>query len=116
MRIVVVDLFSEIGRSSRTGKDVESNEGESALAPTAIDIDEFACAESHVRLESHGGADAGFGVSPGASSADMRQTNEPVEVCYLGGVIDTGNRNGGIQGKVVDHDREGVERSNAPRN
>jgi len=111
-----VDLFSEISRSSRTGIDIESNKGESALVSTAMVIDEFARAESHVCLERHGRTDARGRVRPDAGSANVRKTNEPFEVCYLAGVVDVRNRDGGIQRKVVDHDRERFERSHAPRN
>jgi hypothetical protein len=51
MHVVIVNLVCQLGRSNRTGVDVQSNKGERTSVRAAICADEFALAEAHVRLE-----------------------------------------------------------------
>ena len=50
VRVVVVNLLSEVGRSNRTGVQVKSNKGERAFMQAAVRTDEFALTEPHVGL------------------------------------------------------------------
>ena len=81
--VEVVNLFGEFGRSSRTGIHVKSNKGEGAFVEPTVTTDELALAETHVRLVSQRGSLSGFGVGSGAAPANVRQSNEAVEISYL---------------------------------
>jgi hypothetical protein len=70
--IVIVDLFGEISRSGRTGIQVESNEGESALMRTAVRADELALTEAHVGLEPQRSCRTRDGVCAGPTAANVR--------------------------------------------
>ena len=48
VHVVVVDLLGQYCRSDRTGIQVKSDEGESALMMAAIGTDKLALAEAHV--------------------------------------------------------------------
>ena len=87
VHVVIVDLLGEIGRSSRTGEDIESNKSKRALVLAAVCANELAFAESHVCLVSQGCGNAGAGVSSGPAAADVRQTNKSVEVCDLRRIV-----------------------------
>jgi hypothetical protein len=95
VQVEIVDLFREVGRSGRTGVQVKSNKGERALMAAAVRTDELALGEAHVRLERqrHGTRTCACS-SPGA--ANMRETDEPVEVSDLRRVVDVGKRDSGI--------------------
>jgi len=70
--VVIVDLFGEISRSGRTGIQVESNEGESALMRTAVCADELALTEAHVGLEPQRSCRTRDGVRAGPTAANVR--------------------------------------------
>ena len=90
VRIEVVDLLGEYGRSCRTGIYVKSNEGKSPLVLVAVRADKLALAEAHIRLEGERGSDTRRGVDSGAAAANVRETNEPIEVGYLRRIVDAG--------------------------
>lgn len=115
MHVKIVDLFGEYGRSSRTGVDVKSNKGERPLVLMAVRTNKAALAEAHVRLVSQRGGLSGIGVSSGAAATDVRQANKAVEIRYLRGIVDAGQRQGGIERIVVNKDREGLERRQTSR-
>jgi hypothetical protein len=81
--VVVVDLFGEDCRSNRTGIQVKSNEGECAHMAAAVRTDELALTEAHVCLERQRGGRARGGVCSGPASANVGQTDEPIEVSDL---------------------------------
>src|SRR5260370_29444115 len=83
VNVVVVDLFGDVGRSGRTGVEVKSNKGESALMMATVGADELTLTEAHVRPEGERHGAAGHGVCSGPAPADVRQTHKPVEGCNL---------------------------------
>jgi hypothetical protein len=115
MRVEVVDLVGEYGRSSRTGIQVESNKGERPLVLMAVRTDKAALAEAHVRLVRQWRGLAGISVGSGAAAPNVGETNEPIEVCYLRRIVDAGQRHGGVERIVVNKDREGLERRQTSR-
>ncbi len=70
--VVVVDLFSELSRSNRTGEEVKSNKGERAFMLMAVGGDEFSLTEPHIRLECQPCGDARRGVCSGPAATDVR--------------------------------------------
>src|ERR1700730_8549754 len=92
MHVEVVDLLRDVGRSGRTGVEVESNKGEGALMLVAVRPDELALTEPHVRPEGERRGRAGHRVYPGATAVDVRQTDKPVEVGNLRRIVDIGER------------------------
>lgn len=86
MHVVVVNLLREVGRSYWTGVQVKSNKGERAPMEKAIYAYELALTEPHVRLVCKRRSGARRSVRSGPAATDMRQTDEPVEVCDLRGV------------------------------
>ena len=110
--VVVVDLRR---RSDRTRVQVQSDKGERALVLMPIRTDELALAEAHVRLirESRHGVRLGVCSSP--LPANVRQADEPVEICNLGRVVEHGQRVRGVQRIVVNEDRKGSKWRDAPR-
>lgn len=111
-----MDLFSELGRSGRTGVQVKSNKGKRAFMVVTVCPDELALTEAHVRLERKTCGCARDGVCSHAAAADVRQTNKSVEVCDLRRIVEVRQRDGGIQRIVVDEDPEGSKSLHAPRN
>ena len=111
VHVVVVDL---LGQSDRTGVQVKSDKGKSAVMMAAIGTDELALADAHVCLvrERLGRARHGVGSSPDA--ADVCQPDKPVEVRDLRWVVEAGKREGGVQWVVVDEDPEGSKWRAAP--
>lgn len=109
VHVVVVSLLREIGRSSRTGIDVESNKGERTVVLPAVRADEFAPAEAHVGLEGQAQA-----TRSRTAAADVGEPDEPVEVSNLRRVIDAAERF--FERIVMDEGTERRERSDAPRN
>src|ERR1700676_249951 len=83
MHVEVVNLLRDVGRSGRTGVEVESNKGKGAVMTAAVRTDELTLTEAHVRAESERCGDAGRGVCAGPTAADVRQTDKSVEVCNL---------------------------------
>ena len=81
--VEVVNLFGEFGRSSRTGVHVESNKGEGTFVKPTVSTDKLALAETHVRLVCQRGGLAGIGIGSGAAPANVRQSNEAVEIRNL---------------------------------
>src|SRR5580765_7404502 len=102
VHVVVVDLLRDVGRSGRTGVEVKSNKGESALMMATVGADKLTLTEAHVRPEGERRGDAGHGVCSGSATADVRQTHEPVEVCNLRWVADICERGRGVQRVMVD--------------
>ncbi len=116
MNVVVVDLFGDVGRSGRTGVEVKSNKGESALMMATVGADELTLTEAHVRPEGERHGAAGHGVCSGPAPADVRQTHKPVEVCNLRRVADIGERCCGVQRVMVDKNAKRLKWRKAPRN
>lgn len=83
VRVVVVYLLGEVGRSNWTGEEVESNKGECALVPTPIGPDEHALIEAHVRLKREWLRLPCDGVGTDAAAQDACDTHEPSEVRHL---------------------------------
>jgi hypothetical protein len=54
VRVVVMNLLREDGRSDWTGEEIESNKGERAFMVATIGPDELPLIEAHVRLERQG--------------------------------------------------------------
>ncbi|HEX6463565.1 MAG TPA: hypothetical protein VFZ98_03905 [Vicinamibacterales bacterium] len=48
VRVEVVNLFREVGRSDWTGEQIESNKDERSLVPAAIRPNEHALVEAHI--------------------------------------------------------------------
>ncbi len=80
VRVVVVNLFDEIGRSDWTGEQVKSNKGERALVTATVRADERALVEAHVDLKGQVLRFACFGVGSDSPAANAREAHEPVEV------------------------------------
>jgi hypothetical protein len=80
--VEIMDLLREIGRSDRTGVEVQSNKSERALVAATVRPDEFPLAESHIRLvrETHRFTGAR---RAGPAASDMCEAYKPIEVRYL---------------------------------
>lgn len=72
VHVVIVNLISKLGRSSRTGVQVKSNKGERALMAAAVRTDESALAEAHIGLECQRRRSARRGVCSRPAAADVR--------------------------------------------
>jgi hypothetical protein len=92
VHVEVVNLFGNVGRSSRTSVEVKSNKSESAFNTSAIRIDKPTLAKAHVRPEGEGRCDSGLGVRPSATPVNVRQTHEPIEVCNFRRIADFSER------------------------
>jgi hypothetical protein len=80
VHVVIMNLGNQTGRSNRTGIHVKSNECERALMLTAVRADKPALTEAHVGLKRQPRRDASRGVGSCSPAANVRQSNEPVEI------------------------------------
>ena len=83
MHIVVMDLLREVGHPNGIGVHVKSNKRERASMLSTVRTDEFALTEAHVGLERKPRGSAGRGVCSHPTTADVRQSYEPIEVRNL---------------------------------
>lgn len=81
VHVVVVNLLREVGRSHRTGVQVESNKSKGTHMEAAVDANELALAEAHVRLVRKRRSGTCGSVRSGPAATDVRQTQQPIEVC-----------------------------------
>jgi hypothetical protein len=109
VHVVVVNLLRQVGRSHRTGVQIKSNKGEGAPMEAAVYANELALTEAHVRLVRKRGSGARRSVRSGPAATDMRQTDEPVEVCDHRRVANVCQWDSRVQRVVVDRDSEGLE-------
>jgi hypothetical protein len=116
MRVVVVNLFREIGRSDWTGVQVESNESKRALVTPAVGANERPLVEAHVGLKRQVLRFTGVGVGPDPATANPREGHEPVEVGNVGRLVDVGQRRVGQRREMVDENPEWRKRPESNRN
>lgn len=76
---------------------------------TTVNADEVALAKAHIRLVRKWRGDTRGSVGSGPAATDVRQTNQPIEVCDLRRIVNVCQRVGGIQRVVMDGDSERIE-------
>ena len=96
MHVVIVNLVSQLGRSNRTGVDIQSNKRECASVRVAVRADELALAEPHVRLKRQPRGVTSGRVRSRSAAAYVRQAHEAVEIRDLRWIADISQRLGGI--------------------
>jgi len=109
MRVVIVNLLREVGRSDWTGVQVKSNERERASAVATIVPDEHSLVKSHVSLKRQVAGLARFRVEPSSAASKTGNGNEPIEVGDVRGFVDVSERTAGRWGQMVNEDPEGRE-------
>lgn len=82
----------------------------------AVNTDELALAEAHIRLVGKWRGDACGSVGSSPAATDVRQTNDPIEVCDLRRIANACDRVGRIQWVVMDGDSERFEWNYTARN
>ncbi len=116
MRVVVVNLLNETGRSNRTGVQIKSNKGERGMMLLSVRTDKSSLTEPHVSLKGQRSSGASHRVCSCPAAANVCQTYESIEVCDLRRIVDVRQRVCGIQRIVVNKDSVGLECGDAPRN
>jgi hypothetical protein len=110
VRVVIMNLLGEVGRSDWTGEQVKSNKAERALVTATVGSNERALVEAHVGLKCQGLRVARFRVGPDSAATNERAAYDPAEVGDIRLLVDVGQRPTGRRGAMVDKDRERRER------